>query len=91
MQGISVILNNSPLDVINVYSPPNGPIPDYEAILNHPSSDSIIMGDFNAHSAAWNSAVDEDDRGTALCAAIDASDFAILNSDTHTRSLSGTL
>ena len=89
---MSVDLNGSPLNVLNVYVPPvsrdRGYRPDIAPILNFSESDTVICGDFNAHHAAWFSATNGDDtaaRGDDFLEEIETSNFAILNEDTPTR------
>ena len=63
VQGIQVELNGALLCVLNVYAPPGSWTPDHASLLDHPDSDSLILGDFNAHHAAWDSRAQEDARG----------------------------
>ena len=88
-QGINVIINNSPISVINVYCPPTsacprGFLPDAVSILDGDFGDCLILGDWNAHHEAWHSS-HSDVRGDHLAAEVEISDFCVLNEDKPTR------
>ena len=66
--------------------PPNY-IPDLEGLLS-PSDDTLILGDFNAHSPAWFSQTSDPRaaaRGEEILNALNPADLIILNTDTPTR------
>ena len=75
------------LNIVNIYIPPvsscsSGFMPDIKAIF--PSSDSLIVGDFNAHDALWHSSV-QDTRGQILAEEIGNTQFGVLNENLPTR------
>ena len=57
IQAITATVDNSPIDIYNIYLPPPSSCdPDYalsesvmEALLGHSDADMLVMGDFNAH------------------------------------------
>ena len=62
IQAITATIDNSPIDIFNIYLPPTSSCPDYslsrsvvEAFLEHSDADSLVMGDFNAHHESWYS------------------------------------
>ena len=92
--GIKVKLNNSQLDVFNVYIPPvsrdRNYRPSLTPLLSFSENDSIIAGDFNAHNAGWFSQLDVQDadvvaRGDGFVDEIEASEYCILNEGDQTR------
>ena len=88
-QGINVRLNNSDVDIFNVYLPPVSSCPprhqpEIESLLNHSDGDAFVVGDFNAHHSAWSSSL-EDARGRKLASVFANHPYIILNNDTHTR------
>ena len=92
--GIRVKLNNNPLNVFNLYIPPvsrdRGYRPSLTPLLSFSSDDSVIAGDFNAHSVGWNSALvvqdgDVEARSDSFLEEIEASEYFILNEDEQTR------
>jgi hypothetical protein len=58
---VSAVINNTPTLTFNFYIPPSASCPpryrpDLNSILNYSDSDTIILGDANAHHATWSSA-----------------------------------
>ena len=47
-------------------------------------TDSLVLGDFNAHHSLWHSGT-TDTRGDQLADSVSISRFAVLNTDSHTR------
>jgi hypothetical protein len=87
--GATVAINNSPLNVFSVYLPlasscPALYKPSWGPLFGYSDSDTIIMGDVNAHHGAWF-ATSTCPRGGDLVSAIDNSELCILNSNTPTR------
>ena len=89
---VTVILNNAPMNIFNVYIPPmsrdRNYRPDLSPLLNFSDSDSFIGGDLNAHHVGWFSATNGDEteaRGNSLIEEILASEYVILNEDIATR------
>ena len=76
--GVTVDFRNSPLDILNVYSAPNTPTPDFDAIFNLPSDEAVIVGDWNAHHRDWDSNL-EDAKGIAMSDALEQSQFGVIN------------
>ena len=75
------------INIRNVYIPPvsscsPGFEPNINAILSEP--DSIVLGDFNAHSSLWHSSI-QDARGELIADEIGDSAFGVLNENTSTR------
>lgn len=90
LQGISATINNSTLHIFNVYIPPVSSCPpghqvnpnDISAILTFSHDDTLILGDFNAHSLAWHSSTrghGAETRGNIIAEEINSSDLALLN------------
>ena len=82
--GVKVKLNNNPLNVFNYYVPPvsrdRNYRPSLTSLLSFSADDSIIAGDFNAHSSGWNSEIvvqdaDVEARSDSFLEEIEASDF----------------
>ena len=48
------------------------------------STDSLVIGDFNAHHSLWHSGT-TDTRGNQLAVSVNISSFAVLNTDSPTR------
>ena len=87
---ISIAMNNIELLITNVYIPPpasscNG---RYSPPIDHllTGTDSLVLGDFNAHHSLWHSGT-TDSRGNQLADSVSISSFAVLNTDSPTRSL----
>ena len=73
--------------ILNIYVPPSSSCSNgYNPSLTpyFPATDSIILGDFNAHDSLWNSAL-QDARGASFADEIGDSNFAPLNNDVPTR------
>ena len=96
IQAISTTLNQSPIDLYNIYIPPASSCPpDYNLsdttltnLFNRSDNDTIVMGDFNAHHMAWNSHTTCDkarQRGETILDAINDSNLVLLNTEQHTR------
>ena len=84
---ISVTVGNTDLLITNVYIPPTSSCSSgYQPKMEHlvTSTDSLVLGDFNAHHTSWHSR-STDTRGRNLADIINGSDFGILNWDTPTR------
>jgi hypothetical protein len=86
--GIMATINGFPINVFNVYLPP--PLPAHPVTnltltvsLDSLIADSIVLGDFNAHHAAWF-ATSSCTRGNDLAGIIEDSSFCSLNCDTPT-------
>ena len=80
-------LGNTDLIITNVYIPPaSSCIGGYNPSLGHlmMSTDTLILGDFNAHYSSWYSS-STDTRGTMLESMVSGSNFGILNWDSPTR------
>jgi exonuclease III len=89
LQGIMVTVNGSPINIFNLYIPPSSSCPPaYKpsliTLFDFSDSDTIVMGDFNAHHEAWF-ASSICSRGDAFIEEIENSNFCVLNSDTPTR------
>ena len=96
IQAVSVVLDQSPIALFNVYVPPTSSCPpDYSlseatltSLLNRSDGDTLVVGDFNAHHSAWNSRTTCDGarrRGEAVLDAVNDSNLVLLNTDEHTR------
>jgi hypothetical protein len=87
LQGITVFMNNAPINIYNIYIPPAsahlGYSPDIKKLLEV-DGDTFILGDLNAHHFSWSSNL-SDDRGDCLAQQIEDSDYFILNSSSQTR------
>ena len=73
--------------ITNVYIPPassctGGYLPSLDHLMM--TTDTLILGDFNAHHSAWYSS-STDTRGTLLENVVSGSNFGILNWDSPTR------
>ena len=90
LQGISVIVDNKPITIVNLYVPPASSCPpsfsfDIGPLLDFlDGGDALVLGDANAHHDSWFSTL-HDPRGDALSLAIDSSPFISINADTPTR------
>jgi hypothetical protein len=76
------------VNVFNVYVPPGSSCPptyklDLNSLLSFFDSDTVIMGDVNAHHAAWY-ASSNCSRGDDLVEAIENSALCVINTDTPT-------
>ena len=84
---ITAKLGNTDLIITNGYIPPaNSCTGGYNPSLDHlmMTTDTLIMGDFNAHHSLWYSS-STDTRGTMLESMVSGSNFGILNWDSPTR------
>ncbi|GFU93157.1 RNA-directed DNA polymerase from mobile element jockey [Trichonephila clavipes] len=82
VQGIRIQWRGKPLDIINVYHPPNHkPLPP--ALSNLLNKNSIIMGDLNAKHPSWGCSC-SNARGEELLQLLDNIESMILNDGTHT-------
>ena len=84
---ITATLGDKELIITNVYIPPasscaGGYLPSLDHLMM--TTDTLILGDFNAHHSAWYSS-STDTRGTLLENMISGSNFGILNWDSPTR------
>ena len=82
-QHTRIFLNDSHLDLFNVYFPPSsscppGHLPSLAGLLTGESR--LVLGDLNAHDTLWHSPA-QDARGLRLADEIDDSDFGVLNED----------
>ncbi|GFY11169.1 probable RNA-directed DNA polymerase from transposon BS [Trichonephila clavipes] len=81
-QGIRLQWRGKPLDIINVYHPPNHkPLPT--ALSNLLNKNSIIVGDLNAKHPSWGCSC-SNARGEELLQLLDDTESMILNDGTHT-------
>ena len=82
--GINATINNSEINIFNVYVPPppschtQGYSVNLDPILNFSDDDCFLIGDLNAHHDAWHSPL-IDARGRILASSIADSDLIILN------------
>ena len=70
-----------------MYIPPDSSCPnDFNPNITQllPTGEAIIMGDFNAHDALWNSSL-QDTRGGNFAEEINQSNYGVLNTEQHTR------
>ncbi|GFV27015.1 hypothetical protein TNCV_4852521 [Trichonephila clavipes] len=82
VQGIRIQWRGKPLDIINVYHPPNHkPLPP--ALSNLLNKNSIIVGDLNAKHPSWGFSC-SNARGEELLQLLDDTESMILNDGTHT-------
>ena len=84
---IGIAMNNTELPIINVYIPPSSSCNGrYSPPIDHllTGTDSLVLGDFNAHHSLWNSGT-TDSRGNQLADSVSISSFAVLNIDSPTR------
>ncbi|GFY27229.1 probable RNA-directed DNA polymerase from transposon BS [Trichonephila clavipes] len=82
VQGIRIQWRGKPLDIINVYHPPNHkPLPP--ALSNLLNKNSIIVGDLNAKHPSWGCSC-SNARGEELLQLLDDTESMILNDGTHT-------
>ena len=84
---ITAMLGDTELIITNVYIPPassytGGYLPSLDHLMM--TTDTLILGDFNAHHSAWYSS-STDTRGTLLENVVSGSNFGILNCDSPTR------
>ena len=84
---ITATLGDTELIITNVYIPPTssctgGYLPSLDHLMM--TTDTLILGDFNAHHSAWYSN-STDTRGTLLENVVSGSNFGILNWDSPTR------
>ena len=90
--GVAVAWGDTTINIINIYIPPASSCPthfrpDLSLLLN-PNDTTIVMGDFNAHNAAWYSSTRDAaaaGRGSAIVEAINDSNLTLLNLDFPTR------
>ncbi|ESN97338.1 hypothetical protein HELRODRAFT_178124 [Helobdella robusta] len=85
-QGITIKVNNTMINIINIYIPPQSKCPKmFKASLSHLLSipNLILLGDFNAHHQLWHSSL-QNDRGNKLASEIDCSSCATLNMNSST-------
>ena len=87
--GITATINGSPINIFNIYLPPASSCPrlykpNFTSLLDFSDSDTVILGDVNAHNGAWF-ATSACDRGDSLASAIENSALCILNTDSPTR------
>ena len=82
----------SPLDIINLYLPPWSSCPQNYSpnfqLLFDLHNDSIVVGDFNAHSPSWFSQTLDANaalRGEAIDEALNGSSLCLLNEESPTR------
>ena len=83
--GIKIKCQKKWLEIINVYCPPQNSLGQEIELATEiipTSNNSIILGDFNAHSNAWDLIQPEDDRGDHLLDWIGSAELTILN-DSH--------
>ena len=91
-QAVTVDVNGAQLLVCNIYVPPvsscpQGYVPNFLPLLDH-AGDILIMGDFNAHDAAWFSSTQDEgaaNRGENIVAALDNTQLMTINQDSPTR------
>ncbi|GFW73091.1 probable RNA-directed DNA polymerase from transposon X-element [Trichonephila clavipes] len=82
VQGIRIQWRGKPLDIINVYHPPNHkPLPP--ALSNLLNKNSIIVGYLNAKHPSWGCSC-SNARGEELLQLLDDTESMILNDGTHT-------
>ena len=84
---ITATLGDTELIITNVYIPSassctGGYLPSLDHLMM--TTDTLILGDFNAHHSAWYSS-STDTRGTLLENVVSGSNFGILNWDSPTR------
>jgi hypothetical protein len=87
LQGISVCVKDIQIKVYNIYIPPasaNARFTPNISMLLAVDDDALILGDVNAHDAAWHSSL-SDNRGESLADQIEVSNFYILNLASPTR------
>ena len=89
---IRATINNTPLYIHNIYIPPTSSCPPGFTpsldLLFAPQEDTLILGDFNAHSPAWFSQTSDARaaaRGELIEESLSLRDLVILNTDTPTR------
>jgi len=95
MEAQSVVLHHagSHVQFFNLYIPPATSCPpsyspDIGPLLLSAAGEAVVMGDFNAHHAAWHSPSTDHRavaRGVALLDQISTHSFCILNEDSPTR------
>ena len=90
--GVTVIWGDSKINIINIYIPPPSSCPSHFrpdlSLLLDPQDPTIVMGDFNAHNAAWYSSTRDEaaaGRGSAIVEALNDSNLTLLNLDHPTR------
>ena len=84
---ITAMLGDTELIITNVYIPPassctGGYLPSLDHLMM--TTDTLILGDFNAHHSAWYSS-STDTSGTLLENVVSGSNFGIINWDSPTR------
>ena len=92
-QAINVTITGTPYLIFNIYIPPATSCPpayspNLSPLLEQQDHNVVILGDFNAHNAAWYSATNDDRaaaRGVAIVNALDPSPMVLLNGDHPTR------
>ena len=79
---ISIAMDNTEFLITNVYIP--RPVPAM-GVIHHllTGTDSLVLGDFNAHHSLWHSGT-TDSRGNQLADPVSISSFAVLNTDSPT-------
>ena len=84
---IGIAMDNTELFITNVYIPPTSSCNGrYSPPIDHlpTGTDSLVVGDFNAHHSLWHSGR-ADSRGNQLANAVSISSFAVLNTASSTR------
>ena len=84
---IKADIGNTKLIISNIYIPPASSCSNgYQSSIEHllTTSDTLILGDFNAHHPSWYSRT-TDTRGKRMDDSINGSDYGILNWDSPTR------
>ncbi|KAF8766539.1 putative RNA-directed DNA polymerase like protein [Argiope bruennichi] len=84
IQGIKILWRGKPLNIFNVYHPPNQKNL-FANFSNFMDKNSIIIGDLNAKHSAWGCSGDND-RGIDVLQMMDDNEFIILNVGSHTHS-----
>ena len=83
----SLAIDTGNIKIINMYIPPTSSCDQgYMPSLQHylPPSDTLVLGDFNAHDVLWYSSI-QDARGSNLAEEISESNYGVLNENTCTR------
>ena len=88
IMGIQASINNTEINIFNVYIPPASSCPpgytsDLSPILSYSDSDTFILGDLNAHHESWSTL--SDIRGATFIDQIENSSFVFLNTESSTR------
>ena len=90
---VTLIVYDAKLNVVNIYNPsvsccPIGYRPNLNNLLTSHEDDTILIGDFNAHTNAWFSPTGEDQtnsRGNTIIELINTCNIALLNEDSPNR------